>query len=115
MSIYGDAIDGRQFQDSRKYSMSETVPPINYRWHHNEMRLGMGNDVVASQYNFKEELREVRLGWLDQFILEVTEEGVYRYWRWYTGGSGQRKVVWWERRLLSDPLPKTPGFWPSDD
>lgn len=92
--------------------MSITEPPIDYRWHHVECKIGGGNDVVKSMTAVTlQNHREMRLAWLDQFELEITEKGAFRWWMWY---DGERSVRWAESRPLSDPLPKVPGFWPSD-
>lgn len=112
ISVWGDDLNGADYNTKRGGSMSITVPPEDYRWHHSAINIGHGKDVVATQYDCRAELREIRLSWLDQFDMVIEEDGAYRWWRWYDGlGS----VRWAERRLLTAPLPKVPGFFPSDD
>jgi hypothetical protein len=114
MSVWGDDLDGRKWSESRGTSMTETAPPADYRWHHSEISVGHGNDVVASEYRelTKETHREMRLSYLDQFELEIEEEGRWRYWRWYGYDKKLRRrvVKWSQRRPINAPPPKTPGF-----
>lgn len=125
---WGDQLNGADYNTARTYGMSVAVPPTNYRWCHHTAVIGQGNDRVASALavQTKEELRDLRLSWLDQFDLEIREEGNYRYWRWLGERSGlrgayvddagtPRQVRWSEKRSIDTPLPKTPGFWPSDE
>lgn len=128
MSVWGENLDGRTWNDSRGTSMSVTAPPADYRWHHSKTNIGQGNDEVYSEYRTETmaKYREIRLAWLDQFDLEIAEEGKYRVWRWlgkktnrpsgYMSSNGARRLVKWEeRRPIDAPLPKTPGLWPSDE
>lgn len=112
MSVWGDNLDGRDYNTQRTYGMTETIPPEDYQWHHSTLIFGQGNDIVATEYNTKADFRELRLNWLDQFDLEIQEEDDYRIWRWY---DEERTVRWSERRPVAAPLPKVPGFWPSDE
>lgn len=112
-SVWGDQLNGADYNMQRTYGMTETVPPENSRWHHYKINIGQGNDSTVSPLT-EETLanhRAERLAWLDQFQMEITEEGAFRWWKWY---DGNRVCRWSERRPLSDPLPSVPGFFPSD-
>lgn len=111
MSVWGDDLNGLDYNSKRAYGMTETVPPADYRWHHSTLVFGQGKDIVHTDYDVKAELRELRLNWLDQFEMRIEEEGDYRWWKWYDGDTCR----WSERRPMSAPLPKLPGFWPSDE
>ena len=113
MTKRGDELDGRDYNTLRAQSMTETVPPDGYTWHHTKAGIGWGNDSTVSELAEQTayELRELRLAWLDQFTMEIQEEGDNIYWRWY---DGEHSCRWWERRPAGSPPPTTPGFWPSD-
>lgn len=127
-SVWGDQLDGRDFNTKRAYGMSVNAPPATYRWHHYEANINMGSDSTVSELDKETRViaTELRLSYLDQFDLEIREEGEYRYWRWlgddndlqgcYIDQSGRgRKVVYSERRPIAAPLPKVPGLWPRDE
>lgn len=127
-SVWGDQLDGRDFNEQRSYGMSVTTPPENYKWHHYTINSCQGNDSTVSELALETRaaLKDMRLSYLDQFDLEIREEGEYRYWRWlgddndlrgcYIDQSGRgRKVVFSERRPIDSPLPKVPGLWPRDE
>lgn len=113
MSINGDQLNGRDYSTKRDYSMTVTEPPADYRWRHYTINMGQGKDSTVSPLAQATltTLMELRLAYLDQFEMEVTEEGAHRYWRWY---DEDRSVRWWERRPVTDPLPKQPGLWPNN-
>lgn len=117
MSVWGDDLNGADFNTKRDYGMSVKSPPVNYKWHHHTSNSGIGMDstVTPLAAETKVQHREMRQAYLDQFDMEITEEGDWRYWRWYTERSGRRIVMWSERRPLSQSLPKVPGFWPADE
>lgn len=110
----GSDLNGRDYNEVRGLGMTETIPPEGYTWHHYKTNIGAGNDSTVSPLAEQTlaDLREMRLTWLDQFDMEISEEGAFRWWKWY---DGDRAVRWSERRPLSAPLPKCPGFWPSDE
>jgi hypothetical protein len=112
VSIWGDDLDGRNYNEVWDHGATKTRPPEDFRWHHNRCVFGHGKDVVAMKYDSAAEFRAIRLAWLDQFELRITEEGDYRWWTWYDGDGSVR---WAERRLVSAPLPKIPGLWPADE
>lgn len=128
MSVWGDDLDGRDYNTKRAYGMSVTAPPEDYRWHHHQINANQGADstVTPLSQETKANHRADRMAWLDQFDLEIREEGEWRYWRWlgddsdlrgaYNDNSGcPRKVMWSERRPIGARLPKIPGFWPADE
>lgn len=117
MSVWGDDLNGADYNTKRAYGMSVNAPPEDYRWHHYSINTGMGKDSTVSPLSqeTKANHREMRQAHLDQFEMEITEEGDWRYWRWYTEESGRRIVMWSERRPIDAPLPKIPGFYPSDE
>ena len=127
-SVWGDMLDGRDFNTQRAYGMSVNGPPEDYKWRHYEINANQGSDSTVSELAKETRAihKELRLSYLDQFDLEIREEGAYRYWRWlgddndlrgcYVDESGRgRKVVYSERRPISVPLPKVPGLWPRDE
>lgn len=125
-------LNGADYNQLRGVSMTETFPPEGSKWHHYKASIGGGNDSTISPITEEtiKDLRDMRLNWLDQFDLEISEEAEkgFRVWRWlgdelddsslqigYTSRSGRRREVrWTEKRPWSAALPKTPGFWPSE-
>lgn len=116
-SVWGDSLRGENFNTRRDYSMTETAPPEDARWHHYAHSHLIGEDSTVSPLAKQtlEELKRIRIEWLSQFEMFVTEEGAYRWWRWYSVEGGKYICRWEERRLVDAPLPKTPGLWPTDD
>lgn len=108
-----EALDGRIFSEQRSLNMTETAPPETYQWYHRHpgSKLGDGDPSTPIVDQTQDEWRELRLTFLDQFTMTVTEEGKYRWWRWVDDTG---KVRWSERRLLTDPMPATPGLWPAN-
>jgi hypothetical protein len=110
MMQHGWNVDGRQFSEQRGPNMTQTQPPADYRW----------TTVIAADYRNNppqdhaahEVWKALRLEFLAQFEMQITESGKYRYWRWLDKKGATR---WWERRPLSDPMPTTPGLWPADN
>lgn len=103
----------------RSMSMTTTTPPIAYRWT-TRYTADLSNNPPINPIDH-EVWKATRLSFLDQYELIVSEEGKYRIWRWLDGPStnpsafNDRLVVWWERRPIKAPLPRTPGLWPADD
>ena len=112
MSVWGDDLNGRDYNETWGPEATVTRPPEDYRWHHDKCNIGHGNDVVKTAYDSAAEFRAVRLAWLDQFELTISEEFGARWWRWYDGDGSVR---WAESRPLSAPLPKQPGLWPANE
>lgn len=116
---YWEHLSGRQLADERSVSMTTTMPPPNTTWSSRTL-----NRFEEDEANW----RELRLTWLDQYELEISDspEKGFRVWRWlgnfesneklaYVDKKGnQRKVVWTERRFWDEPLPSQPGLWPQD-
>jgi len=108
--LHGWDVDGRQFSDQRSLSMTTTAPPADYRW----------TTAIAASYSNNPPLnpaahevwKALRLEYLAQFTLTIIEDKTHRYWFWR---DKSQKTHWWERRLLSAPLPTTPGLWPADN
>lgn len=107
-------IDGREFSEVRGLSMSKTVAPEDFRWHHCEIGEQDGDGVICSNTETKVAFRAIRREWLSTMHLEISQEpeGSYRYWRWSDPVTG--KVAWWERRPWNADLPTEPGFWPDN-
>lgn len=117
----GSEQDGRDYSYSRSISMTKTEPPASHRW--------TTEDKPQDNSDTDGGFRNRRLAWLDQFDLEISTkpERGYRYWRWlsttttdprtgHRAADGTfRRVVWWERRKWTDPLPAQPGLWPLDE
>ena len=128
ISVWGDDLDGAKWNNTRGHSMTKTAPPADYKWHHYKVNANVGTDSTVSPLveETRALYREIRQEWLDQWELEVVEEGKYRVWRWlggvstlrgaYVDSTGTpREVKWMERRSTNSPLPKVPGLWPSDE
>ena len=123
-TIWGAALNGRDYCDKRSLTMTETEPPEEGTWHHHTAIHGSGSDDPRSEISLQteEEWKARRLAWLDQFDLVISEEpeAGYRVWRWLGDASDApsayngRSVRFSERRPWSARQPTTPGLWPKD-
>lgn len=112
MMQHGWDIDGRRFSEQRGISMTATKPPEDYTWTTKEAADYQNRPPINTAE--KEVWKSLRLEWLNQFALTIVEDKKFRYWFWRTTKGKISKTHWWERRLLSEPLPTTPGLWPLD-